>query len=104
MCEEAATYRQGTNTRTETRQVFRQELFRREDFEIEAGCPSRRSSTSTVPAGAMHSFKADHNEINWTLVVEGRRGRLARLQTVLSADRSSGPRGALPDEPQNRPS
>ena len=25
----------------------------------------------SVPAGAMHSFKADHNEINWMLVVEG---------------------------------
>ena len=24
-----------------------------------------------MPAGAMHSFKADHNEINWSLVVEG---------------------------------
>ena len=32
VCEEVATYRQGTDTRTETREVFRQELFRREQF------------------------------------------------------------------------
>ncbi len=69
-CEEAATYRQGTNARTETRQVYRQELFRREDFEI-SGQPFESDIELSLPAGAMHSFAADHNEINWTLVVEG---------------------------------
>ncbi len=31
-CVETATYRQGTNTRTESQEVYRQELFRRENF------------------------------------------------------------------------
>jgi hypothetical protein len=70
VCREEATYRQGTNTRTEDREVCRVEVFRREGFEIrgeplEVECPVR------VPAGAMHSFHADHNEIQWTLVVRG---------------------------------
>ena len=24
-----------------------------------------------VPDGAMHSFQADHNEVNWKLIVKG---------------------------------
>ncbi len=71
VCEEAATYRQGTDTRTETQEVYRQELFRREGFEIQSGLPFETEIEWNVPEGAMHSFKADHNEINWTLVVEG---------------------------------
>jgi hypothetical protein len=71
MCEEAVTYRQGTNTRTESRQVFQQELFRREDFEIGGGLPFEAEFALNLPAGIMHSFKADHNEINWSLAVAG---------------------------------
>ena len=71
VCEEAATYRQGTNTRTESQPVYRQELFRREAFQIESGTPFETEFDLHVPVGAMHSFKADHNEINWVLTVEG---------------------------------
>lgn len=70
-CEEAVTYRQGTNTRTETREVFQQELLRREHFAIRGGLPFEAECDLSVPAGVMHSFKADHNEINWSLAVEG---------------------------------
>ena len=71
VCEEAATYRQGTNTRTETQAVYCQELFRREGFEIQSGLPFETEFAIDVPEGAMHSFNAEHNEINWSLVVEG---------------------------------
>ena len=37
ICEESATYRQGTNTRTETQEVYRKELFCRDEFQIERG-------------------------------------------------------------------
>jgi hypothetical protein len=70
VCEEAATYRQGTNTRTETREVSRLELFRREAFEIQSGLPMEIDFALNLSEGAMHSFSADHNEIDWTLVVE----------------------------------
>jgi hypothetical protein len=69
-CEESATYRQGTNTRTETQQVYRQELLRREAFRIQSGLPFETEIELNLPGGAMHSFKADHNEINWTLTFE----------------------------------
>ncbi len=71
VCNEEATFRQGTNTRTETRQVYRQELFRREKFEIPPGIPFETNCLLKVPRGVMHSFKSNHNAIDWTLVVEG---------------------------------
>jgi hypothetical protein len=71
VCEEVATYRQGTDTRTETREVFRKELFRRDSFEIRGGEPLECEVDLTLHEGAMHSFAATHNGIDWTLVVEG---------------------------------
>lgn len=70
ICEEVAIYRQGTDTRTETREVFRKELFRRDSFEIRGGMPFECDIDLTLHEGAMHSFAANHNEIAWTLVVE----------------------------------
>jgi hypothetical protein len=71
VCEEEATFRQGTNTRTETREVFRQPVLRREAFEIYQGEPFESECVLSVPGGVMHSFKAAHNEIQWKLVVHG---------------------------------
>lgn len=71
VCEESATYRQGTDTRTETRRVFEQELFRRENFEIHRGLPLEERFQMEIPAGMMHSFKSDHNEVDWKVVVKG---------------------------------
>jgi hypothetical protein len=71
VCEEAATYRQGTNARTETREVFCQELLRREAFSIRGGVPFESDFEINVPIGAMHSFAAPHNEVHWILAVEG---------------------------------
>jgi hypothetical protein len=71
VCEEAATYRQGTDARTETKEVHRQELLRQGDFEIRGGMPFEQEIELKVPEAAMHSFVAAHNEIAWKLVVEG---------------------------------
>jgi hypothetical protein len=71
VCEERATYQQGTNTRTEARPVYKQEIFRREQFEIPGGMPFEAECRFQMDTGAMHSFKSEHNEIQWTLVVEG---------------------------------
>jgi hypothetical protein len=70
VCEEVATYRQGTDTRTETREVFRKELFRRDSFEIRGGMPLECEIDLKLQRSAMHSLAANHNEIAWTLVVE----------------------------------
>jgi hypothetical protein len=68
-CEEHAAYRQGTDLRHDYRTVYHQSLFRREQFQIQPGQPFQADCEFQIPAGAMHSFQADHNEIRWTLVV-----------------------------------
>jgi hypothetical protein len=71
VCEEQATYQQGTNSRTETCPVFQAEVFSREDFQIQRGMPLEVQATLHVPLGAMHSFKSTHNEVRWKLIVKG---------------------------------
>jgi len=71
VCEEAATYRQGTNTRTETRRVFQRELFNRKSFDIQRGLPLEEGCEMEIPVGMMHSFKSENNEINWKIVIAG---------------------------------
>ena len=71
VCVETAAYRQGTNSRTETREVHRHEAFCREGFDVQSGRPLEVEFDLELPAGVMHSFKAAHNEIAWTLVVDG---------------------------------
>ncbi len=71
VCEEKATYRQGTDTRTETKKVHDREVYRRDGFEVRRGLPFEDECELLVPEGAMHSFKSDHNEIHWKLVVAG---------------------------------
>lgn len=71
VCEEQATYQQGTNSRTETCPVFQAEVFRREGFEVQHGMPFEVQAPLRVPAGAMHSFKSTHNEVRWKLIVKG---------------------------------
>ena len=71
VCEEEATYRHGTDTRTETRRVHQQTVFRREGFEVRRGVPFEAECELAAPIGVMHSFKSEHNEVNWRLIVKG---------------------------------
>ena len=71
VCEEEATFRQGTNTRTERWEVHRHEVFRREEFEVQHGLPFEAECELKIPEGVMHSFKAEHNGIIWKVVVQG---------------------------------
>ena len=71
-CEEQATYREGTNTRTESRGVFTQRIYRGEGLNVRRSTPFQATCRLIVPDGAMHSFKAPHNSVTWRLVVKGR--------------------------------
>ncbi len=71
VCDEQATYRQGTDTRTEHRRVFQEEVFSRRQFGIPQGLPFEHQCRVEIPADAMHSFTADHNELQWKFVVRG---------------------------------
>jgi hypothetical protein len=71
VCEEEATYRQGTNTRKETCRVFQRQILRQENVEVNRGMPFEIQGDLEIPARAMHSFKAGNNEIHWKLIVQG---------------------------------
>jgi hypothetical protein len=71
VCDEEATYRQGTDTRTETKRVYRQTLFRGEGLRVAGGAPFQTRCDLEVPPDAMHSFKSGHNEITWKILVKG---------------------------------
>jgi hypothetical protein len=71
VCEEEATYRQGTDIRTETRRVVEQRLWSERNFQIEPSEPFQASVSVPIPAAAMHSFHAPHNSVNWKLIVRG---------------------------------
>jgi hypothetical protein len=71
VCEEEATYRQGTDTRTESCETLRESVLRQERFEMRRGQPFEAECEFSVPADAMHSFQADHNKVQWKVVVVG---------------------------------
>jgi hypothetical protein len=71
VCVEEATYRQGTDTRTERRRVHQEQLFRKENFQIEPSAPFEHESILQFPGRVMHSFQSDHNAVHWMIVVEG---------------------------------
>jgi hypothetical protein len=71
VCEEAATYQQGTDVRTERRSVFNRLVFRKTDFSIVPGIPFEHKCSIEIPGDAMHSFQSEHNAVNWKLVLLG---------------------------------
>ena len=71
VCDEEATYRQGTDTRTDHRRVYSERIWGRESFEIEQGLHFEVRCPLCLPAAAMHSFKAGFNEVQWKLIVRG---------------------------------
>lgn len=71
VCDEEATYRQGTDIRTESRSVFRSTLLRQSNFAIEPGVNFEKELEFSIPEEAMHSFQTPHNAVVWKLVVEG---------------------------------
>jgi hypothetical protein len=70
-CTESATYTQGTDTRTENKEVTKEEVAQAEAMPREG-----LRGKLTVPGDAMHSFASAHNKITWTLRFKGRVGIL----------------------------
>jgi hypothetical protein len=71
VCEEEATYRQGTDVRTEVRRVYERRLSEHRDFQIEPIEPFQTEVAVPIPATAMHSFHSSHNSVSWKLIVRG---------------------------------
>ncbi len=71
VCDEQATYRQGTDARSEQRRVFCQAVFRQKQIDIPQGLGFEHLCRIEAPVDAMHSFVSEHNEIQWKFVVRG---------------------------------
>lgn len=68
---EQATFRQGTDARTESLVVWRRQFDAWSDVALLPGARFEVRSTITIPADAMHSFASEHNAVRWRLVVHG---------------------------------
>lgn len=75
VCEEQATFQQGTDTRKATAIVHRETVFSERKFVIPPGGAFETHFTINIPSTAMHSFTAAHNAVSWMLVVRGRMAR-----------------------------
>jgi hypothetical protein len=84
VCEEEATFSQGTNKRTESRRVYERELCRRERATVNSRTPLEAECEIVVPANAMHSFESGHNRIRWQLVVTGKGDRQTTFERAFS--------------------
>jgi hypothetical protein len=70
ICEEIARFRQGTDTITTHKEVFRKSLFHKTDFETQTDMPLVEETRFSLPYGAMHSFFTEHNEIRWKINIQ----------------------------------
>jgi hypothetical protein len=66
-CEEHATFRQGTDIRTESQTVYSQLLFRKRGVEVEENQMFQTAAEFTLPLQAMHSFRSQNNRIQWQI-------------------------------------
>lgn len=70
VCEEVATYTQGTDIQTERRQVVQERLFRHRGVQVTPKAPFETQFEFELPPGAMHSFSSSNNQIQWKIVVQ----------------------------------
>lgn len=73
--EERATFRQGTDTRTEKRVVLSRELKAWRSLELSPASRFESHCHVLLPAEVMHSFTSAHNGVDWRFVVRGRPAR-----------------------------
>ncbi len=80
--EEQATFRQGTDTRTERVVVWRQPVKAWRDVELSPGARFESQATLQIPYDVMHSFHAEHNIVSWRFVVSGEPARWPGFRRV----------------------
>lgn len=73
--EEQATFRQGTDTRSERLTVWSRDVASWENLQLSPGTRFEARATLVIPATVMHSFTSEHNAVRWLLVVRGRPAR-----------------------------
>ena len=73
--EEQATFRQGTDTRTERLVCWRSAVESWRNIQVAPGTCFEARANLSVPARAMHSFASEHNSVSWRVVIRGRPAR-----------------------------
>lgn len=71
VCEERTVFRLGTDSQTMVQRVYQRPILGGDELTIKRTEPYEASGTFTVPESAMHSFRADHNSVEWKLVLRG---------------------------------
>lgn len=67
--EERATFRQGTDTRTERRLVLAKEISTWHAIELSPASRFEARCNFSLPPDLMHSFSSTHNSVDWRFVV-----------------------------------
>jgi hypothetical protein len=80
--EERATFRQGTDTRSERAVVWRQPIHAWRDVTLAPGTRFEARARVRVPPAAMHSFASEHNSVRWMIVVHGAPARWPAFRRV----------------------
>ena len=80
--EERATFRQGTDTRSERAVVWRQPIHAWRDVALAPGTRFEAQARVRVPPAAMHSFASEHNSVRWMIVVHGAPARWPAFRRV----------------------
>ncbi len=71
VCEEEATYNQGTDIRTERNVVFSERLLRRRGIKLSPDEAFEETIELSLPTDAMHSFQSANNRVQWKIIVQG---------------------------------
>jgi hypothetical protein len=71
LCQEEATFSQGTSIQTERKTVFEQRLLRQRGVEVGANRPFECELELHLPDNAMHSFSSANNRVLWKIIVQG---------------------------------
>jgi Protein of unknown function (DUF3592) len=72
VCDEVARYTELDDTRTKTNRIHEYQA-------VSPNKPALVHHDFQIPAGAMHSFRAPHNEIQWNVIVEGRAAKWLKI-------------------------
>jgi len=79
VCQEEATFDEGTDIRTERRDVFRQRLFRKRSVDVSPDNPFIAEFDLEIPDHAIHSFRSANNRIQWKIIVEAEAKKWPKL-------------------------
>jgi hypothetical protein len=96
VCEEEATFLQGTDVRVERHVVRREKLWSETNVRIDPTRGWEQQFKISIPADAMHSFQSQHNALRWQIEVRGESRRwpsYCRSFPVVVQPHASGQRG-----------